>query len=226
MLQEQASLSPALLLGLPKAWVSCPGGRVRAYSTLKTQCAGTRHALWAGSHGRVPFLVLSPLLPVLQQVSVWTNLIHAVSSTHDDAHLGRTRDSSIPRPRRPRITYYLPVSFSRQLRGPGPQGEAALARLNRGSEHPLTVHFHKVLGRSKVDVLFDDCVWFSLKKKKLRLNSSSHTNLLYFTHTLRCMRVLHFNRQISKSRQRWSERLPDAHTLYWATRVSSVIVCN
>ena len=208
MLQEQGSLSPALLLGLPKAWVSCPGGRVRAYSTLKTHCAGTRHALWAGSQGRVPFLVLSPLLPILQQSSVWTNLIHTVSSTHDYALLGRTRDSSIPHPRRPWITYYLPASFPRQLRVPGPQGEAALARLNRGSEHPLTVHFHKVLGRSKVD-LFDDCVWFSLKEKNLRPNSSSHTNLLDFTHTLRCMHVLHFNKQISKSCKCLSKCFPD-----------------
>lgn len=87
--------------------------------TPKTHCAGTRHALWAGSQGRVPLLVLSPLLPVLPQISVWTTLIHAVSSTHDDAHLGRTRDCSIPPPRRPWITYYLPASFPRQLRVPG-----------------------------------------------------------------------------------------------------------
>ena len=119
--------------------------------TLKTHCACPMS--WIPRQSSLP--VLSPLLPVLPQISVWTNLIHAVSSTHDDAHLGRTRDCSIPP-----STCKLPTTTLCAR----PQGEAALARLNQGSERPLIVHFHKVLGRSKVGLL-DDCVWLSFFKK-------------------------------------------------------------
>ena len=154
MLQEQGSLSPALLPGLPKAWVPCPGGCVRAYSSLKTHCGSqTCPVSWIPWQGSL--LCGEPAAPVLQQISICTNLIHTLSSTHDDAHPCRTGDISVTRPQRPWITYYLPASFSQQLRVPRPQGEAGLARLNH------TVCFHKVLGRSKVDLLLDDCVWFS-----------------------------------------------------------------